>query len=204
MIKKKHKCTNSLLIDFLKLLTLLKVPNVPSSWYKLKQAVDKVQEKPKEKQNVIDSTLYFCPACETQSSSPDKCTNQPCQYSRNILMPPHIFMVMNIEQQIQQILKAINNSHLNISTSRFTDLNSLSMKDIQHGRVHMNASRALNNQHDSKFITLTCNIDGVKVYTNSEQSMWTFTACINEIKRTQRFSIENIIGKKFSCKKIFR
>ncbi|CAF4372584.1 unnamed protein product, partial [Rotaria sordida] len=57
----------------------------------------------------------------------------------------------------------------------------------------MNILRTLNNQRESNFITLTCNIDGVAVYSNSKQHMWTFTACINEIKRTLRFNIENII-----------
>ncbi|CAF4938290.1 unnamed protein product [Rotaria sp. Silwood1] len=49
------------------------------------------------------------------------------------------------------------------------------------------------NERQPNFISLTCNIDGVAVYTSSEQSMWTFTACINELKRTIRFSMENII-----------
>ncbi|CAF3836655.1 unnamed protein product, partial [Adineta steineri] len=32
MIKKKHKCTNSLVNDILKLLIALKVPRIPTSW----------------------------------------------------------------------------------------------------------------------------------------------------------------------------
>lgn len=198
MMKKKHKCTNSLLIDFLKLLTLLKVPNVPSSWHKLKQAVNKVQKQPKDKQKLIDLTLYFCPECGNESTSSEKCTNKDCPCNKIALISPHTFMIMNIEHQIQQVLSTINHNELHISRSMCTDVTSLSMTDIQDGRVYMNISRTLNNQSDSKFITLTCNIDGVKVYTNSEQSMWTFTACINELQRKIRFSIENIIGKKFA------
>ncbi|CAF4177474.1 unnamed protein product, partial [Rotaria sordida] len=69
-----------------------------------------------------------------------------------------------------------------------------SMTDIQDGHVYTNILHSLENERQSKFISLTCNIDGAAVYTSSEQSMWTFTACINELKRTIRFSIENIIG----------
>ncbi|CAF1457563.1 unnamed protein product [Rotaria sordida] len=68
-----------------------------------------------------------------------------------------------------------------------------SMTDIQDGHVYTNILHSLENERQSKFISLTCNIDGAAVYTSSEQSMWTFTACINELKRTIRFSIENII-----------
>ncbi|CAF4898393.1 unnamed protein product [Rotaria sp. Silwood1] len=67
------------------------------------------------------------------------------------------------------------------------------MTDIQDGHVYTNILYSLENERQSKFISLTCNIDGVAVYTSSEQSMWTFIACINELKRTIRFSIENII-----------
>ncbi|CAF3901686.1 unnamed protein product [Rotaria sordida] len=75
-----------------------------------------------------------------------------------------------------------------------------SMTDIQDGHVYTNILHSLENERQSKFISLTCNIDGAAVYTSSEQSMWTFTACINELKRTIRFSIENIIDKKtHSC-----
>ncbi|CAF2915456.1 unnamed protein product [Rotaria sp. Silwood2] len=112
-----------------------------------------------------------------------------------MLVPPHTFMVMNIEQQIRQVLNSMNPNDLKLSSSRGSDFSPSLMTDIQHGRVYMNILRTLNNQRESKFITLTCNVDGVALYSHSEQHMWTFTACINEIKRTLRFSIENIIGK---------
>ncbi|CAF4533220.1 unnamed protein product [Rotaria sp. Silwood2] len=113
-----------------------------------------------------------------------------------MLVPPHTFMVMNIEQQIRQVLNSMNPNDLKLSSSRGSDFSPSLMTDIQHGRVYMNILRTLNNQRESKFITLTCNVDGVALYSHSEQHMWTFTACINEIKRTLRFSIENIIGHK--------
>ncbi|CAF0910775.1 unnamed protein product [Rotaria sordida] len=193
MIKKKHKCTNSLLIDLLKLLTILKVPNVPSSWHKLKQVINRSGGKKKEKHKLVDLTLHFCPECENESSNSEKCMNLDCSYNRNMLVPPHTFMVMNIEQQIRQVLNSINPNGLKLSSSTDSDFSLSLMTDIQHGRIYMNILRTLNNQRESNFITLTCNIDGVAVYSNSEQHMWTFTACINEIKRTLRFSIENII-----------
>jgi hypothetical protein len=194
MIKKKHKCTNSLVIDLLKLLTTLKVPNVPSSWYKLKQLVGRTEE-PEESQQLIESTLYFCPECEQQSNNPDTCTNPNCLYNTNTLIPPHSFMVMNIQQQIEQVLKSIDRNDLDLPTTAAVEPRT-SMTDIQHGRVYANIIRSLHHERRRIFVTLTCNIDGVAVYTSSEQTMWTFTACINELRRSIRYSIENIIGQK--------
>ncbi|CAF2233614.1 unnamed protein product [Rotaria magnacalcarata] len=192
MIKKKHKCTNNLLIDLLKLLTLLKVPNVPSSWHKLKQIIRRSNTKPKEKEKLIDVTLYFCPECNNESNDPKKCTDSNCSYSTNTLIAPHTFMIMNIQQQIQQVLRSIDQNDLHLPETKCRD-SPKSMNDIQDGDVYRNILYSLKNEHQPKFISLTCNIDGVAVYTSSEQSMWTFTASINELKRTIRFSIENII-----------
>jgi hypothetical protein len=193
-IKKKHKTTNSLLIDLLKLLALLNVPNVPSSWHKLKKIINRSEEKPNEIQEMIRATLYFCPECGSESNDRDKCTNQLCPYNTNVLIPPHVFMIMNTQQQIEQILRSINQNDLQLSATRCRN-SAISMTDIQDGRVYTNILRSLKNERQPNFITLTCNIDGIAVYTSSEQTIWTFTACINELKRKIRFNIDNIIGK---------
>jgi hypothetical protein len=196
MMKKKHKCTNSLITDILKLLTALKVPHVPASWHKLKELIKRTEESPQEKQRMIDATLYFCPECEQETTGPCKCTNQNCSSYSNTLIPPHTFMVMNIEQQIEQILKSIDQNDLNLSIQTSKDMTS-SMTDIYHGRVYKNIIHSLRNEHHKLFVSLTCNIDGVAVYTSSEQTMWTFTACLNELDRSIRFNMEKIIGITF-------
>ncbi|CAF1647667.1 unnamed protein product, partial [Didymodactylos carnosus] len=83
MIKKKHKCTNSLMIDILRLLRILKVSNVPSSWHKLKQLIGRTDEELQEKQQMIESILYFCPERGQQSNNQSKCTNPNCSYNTN-------------------------------------------------------------------------------------------------------------------------
>jgi hypothetical protein len=205
MIKKKHKCTNSLITDILKLLTTLKVPNVPSSWFKLKERIKGTEEASQEKQRMIDSTLYFCPECQQESADPDKCTNQNCSFYSNTSIHPHTFMVMNIEQQIEQVLKSIDQDDLQLSAQKSKEIIT-SMTDIYHGRVYRNIIHSLRNEHHKLFISLTCNIDGVAVYTSSEQTMWTFTACLNELNRSIRFNMEKIIGinlVKYDCLYIY-
>lgn len=197
MMKKKHKCSNSLVADMLKLLIALKVPHIPSSWYKLKGYVKKTEEAPQVKQQMIDSTLYFCPECQQQSIDACKCTNEKCSFFSNTLIPPHTFLVMNIQQQIQQILKSIDQDDLHLQAQPSTVFTT-PMTDIYHGRVYKNIIESLRNEQHNHFISLTCNIDGVAVFTSSEQSMWTFTACLNELDRLIRFNMENIIGINFT------
>jgi hypothetical protein len=90
-------------MNLLKLLTLLKVPNVPPSWYKLKQNIHRSETNVKSKQTMLDLTLYFCPECEKESRNSDKCSNVQCPNNKIRLVPPHVCLIMNIEQQIEQV-----------------------------------------------------------------------------------------------------
>jgi len=196
MLKRKHKCSNSLIADVLKLLKALKVPRSPSSWYKLKEHVKRAQDETKIKQELIYSTLYFCPECEHQSMNAYKCTNNKCSASFSNLIIPHTFLVMNIRQQIEQILKSIDQTNLHLTAQTSTTF-STTMTDVYDGRVYKNVVESLKNEYHKHFISLTTNIDGVAVYTSSEQTMWTFTACLNELDRSIRFNIEKMISMHF-------
>ena len=192
IIKTKHKCTTSLMVDFLKLLLILRVPNVPLSWHKLKESIKKAEGESNVDRRTIDATLYFCPDCEQESTKPDRCTNKECGCYANPSTAPHTFLVLNVKQQIEQLFLSIDRGDLHLNKGMATS--SLPMTDIYHGQVYQNILRSLQNEQHNSFVSLSCNIDGVAVYTSSEQSMWTFTACLNELKRSIRFDLERIIG----------
>ncbi|CAF2706033.1 unnamed protein product [Rotaria sp. Silwood2] len=200
--KKKHKCTNSLINDILKMLKALKVPNIPASWYRLTEIIKRTEEtsKSKSKQRIIDSTSYFCPECEQESIDPKKCTNTNCSYYSNCLIPPHTFMVMNIQQQIEEVLRSTHRNDLDLSAQTLPE-STTSLIDIYHGGVYRNTVHSLRNENNNRFISLTCNIDGAAVYTSSEQTMWAFMACLNELNRSIRFNIEKMIGNNFVINK---
>jgi hypothetical protein len=193
MIKTKHKCTISLMVDLLKLLAILRVTNVPSSWHQLKEQIKKAERSTGVDQKMIDATVYFCPECERECVKPDKCTNKDCAPNGNVSTTPHTLLVMNVKQQIEQLLLSVNREDLHLP--RRMESPSLPMKDIYHGQVYADVFRSLQNEDKKLFVSLSCNIDGVAVYTSSEQSMWTFTACVNELKRSIRFDLERIIGE---------
>ena len=101
---------------------------------------------------------------------------------------------MNIQKQIQQILKSINRTDLHSYSTNYSTSNK-SVNDVLDGNVYKDIANVFKTERQSKFISLTCSISGVSVYTSSEQSIWTFTACINEVNRAIRFSMENIVGR---------
>ena len=75
-------------------------------------------------------------------------------------------MIMNIRHQMKQVLKSINQRDLHFLATQSSDF-AISMTDIQHGNVYTNILRSLKHGDQPKFISLTCNIDGVAVYTSS-------------------------------------
>ncbi|CAF2052482.1 unnamed protein product [Rotaria magnacalcarata] len=174
------------------MLITLKVPRVPASWYKLTEIVKRTEDTSKSNQQIIDSTCYFCPECEQESTNPSKCTNAKCSYYFNCLVTPHTFMVMNIQQQIEEVLRSTHQNDLDLSPQTSTE-STTSLIDIHNRDVYKNIVHSLRNENHKFFISLTCNIDGTAVYTSNEQRMWTFIACLNELKRSIRFNIEKMI-----------
>lgn len=193
LLKKRHRCSINLLDDIIRLLKALKVANVPSSWHRLKRIIRQTKRGEKE-QTSIESTLFFCSECHQQSANSNTCINAHCSNNQSGSTSLHCFIVMNIEKQIEHVLRSINIDDLNLTF--VSDWNKSSeMADVQHGNIYRNIVYSLRNQNRKLFITLTCNIDGAALYTSSEQSMWTFTACINELRRSIRFNMENMIGE---------
>ncbi|CAF4638740.1 unnamed protein product, partial [Rotaria socialis] len=174
------------------MLITLKVPRVPASWYKLTEIIKRTDDTSKSNQQIIDSTCYFCPECEQESTNPSKCTNAKCSYYSNCLVAPHTFMVMNIQQQIEEVLRSTHQNDLDLSAQTSTE-STTSLIDIHNGDVYKNIVHSLRKENHKFFISLTYNIDDAAVYTSSEQSMWTFIACLNELKRSIRFNIEKMI-----------
>lgn len=166
---------------------------MPSSWHRLKRIIRETKKRQKE-QTSISSTLFFCSECHEQSRDSNTCVNENCSSNHKGSTTLHSFIVMDIGKQIHQILRSINIDDLNLA--RGADWSEPSeMADVQHGNIYRNIIYSLRNQDRKLFITLTCNIDGAALYTSSEQSMWTFTACINELRRSIRFNMENMIGE---------
>ncbi|CAF1588755.1 unnamed protein product [Didymodactylos carnosus] len=102
---------------------------------------------------------------------------------------------MNIKQQIEQVLKSTDRNDLNFPTTGTTQ-SLTSMTDIQHGHVYTHVIHSLQHERSRVFITLTCNTDDIAVYTSSEQTMWTFTARINEFANLlDTLNLHQLVGE---------
>ncbi|CAF1669695.1 unnamed protein product, partial [Didymodactylos carnosus] len=63
------------------------------------------------------------------------------------------------------------------------------VKDIQDGKVYKQIAR----NETQQFITLLMNVDGIQVGNSTDVSLWLITMAINEIKRSERFKVKNVI-----------
>ena len=194
LMKKKHCCSNQMIVDLIKLLIALKVPHVPTSWYKLQSTIERIDNQYDTDKKLIDSRLFFCPNCEQQTNDSKRCTNGNCSYQEHSPVTPHTLLVMNIQRQIECVLKSTKPGDLTFSKNDLGSTDPIVMADINDGRVYQDVIRSLHREYHKNFISLSCNIDGVAIFTSSEQTMWTFVGCINELPRSIRFDIENIIG----------
>ena len=64
------------------------------------------------------------------------------------------------------------------------------MKDITDGAAY---DRILSEESSSRFVSLLMNVDGIQVAKSSNTSLWVISFAINELKRTERFKMENMI-----------
>jgi hypothetical protein len=111
MLKKKHKYTNSFLADLLKLLRTLRVPNVPSSVYKIKQLINH-PAKSQDDELKIHPALYFCTQCEQQSNLKDRCLNSQCSKISDLYSHTYSFVVMDIKNQIEHAIIQLNDQNI--------------------------------------------------------------------------------------------
>jgi hypothetical protein len=181
ILKARHRLSNKCLSDILKLLQILRVPHLPSSWWACKKlACDKSSGHLRTKKRSI------CPSCEKTSEEVNNC-NQ-CDLVYDTIIPKQsipIFYLFNISLQLKSIL-------LHTPDLVFQDLSlppPNTMHDIIHGSYYWDRLK----QETVHFITLTMNIDGVQPNKGSDNSIWPVLMVVNEIRRKKRFSLENLI-----------
>ncbi|CAF4261843.1 unnamed protein product [Rotaria magnacalcarata] len=181
ILKARHRLSNKCLSDILKLLRILGVPNVPTSLWKCKKLMRK-----QSTGHLCTKKRSICPSCEHMSDEVN-CCNQ-CNIDYDTIVPtPRIpvFYHFDIGLQLESIL-------LHTSDLVFQDL-SLPSSKIMHDIVDGSFYRNHFKQETDSFITLTMNIDGVQPNKGSDVSIWPVLMVVNEIRRSKRYSLENVI-----------
>ncbi|CAF1397355.1 unnamed protein product [Rotaria magnacalcarata] len=183
LLKARHrmsiKCTDNLC----KLLKLLKVPNCPKSFYRVKQLL-----LPNSPVSISSLVTYVCSVCCEASTSSNSCMNVNCTQHTRFRVSPLYYLRFSIRDQIREILGHTHS--LNFEQQKNSCINIDLINDIYDAEAYQNI---IKKEAENNFLTLIMNVDGVQVTKNSSQSLWIFTFVINEIKRTERFKLKNII-----------
>jgi hypothetical protein len=171
LLKRKHHLSTNCIDDIIDLLKSLRVPNTPSSWYKVKRLL--TDSKP------ISSEYSICSVCEKSMTNKAHCSHCSTDHSSRL----QSFHIFSVTDQLQNIL--LNGCNLDLLYQN----NSLSMRDMRDGSF-FGSIRA---QNPNAILTLTMNIDGVQMSKGSQSSIWPILLVVNELPPTIRFDIENIV-----------
>ena len=167
LLKKKHRLSVSCIKDIIRLLKILDVANIPSSWYRVKEFFN---------ESKLVSTVYWtCPGCNPITKSKEQRTN--CSIKHSIqLQSFHSFSITN---QLQNIL--INNRNIDLCYKN----KEIFMFDIRDGAIY----ESVRADNSGEILSLTINIDGE----GSQKTICPILLVINEIPPNLRFKLENVI-----------
>ncbi|CAF3117712.1 unnamed protein product [Rotaria sp. Silwood2] len=200
-LKTKHNLTFECLNDIRKLLIVLKVQNVPSSIYHIRKLINtKSRSTPCTLSSTGTSSMIICQKCERVSFSKTSCSHIDCENHEKYTTNPYNYIYFDIRDQLQQIFR--REQHINCFTPENKPFINTSMHDIYDGKIYRSLFSQIETNKTNYIMTLMMNVDGVAVGNNTEQSLWIITCVINEIKRKQRFKIQNVVvGGICSCYK---
>ncbi len=179
MLKIRYHLTHECINDILRLLRMCFI-DVPSSYKSMKTLFRKrsgsIQPKP--------TVRYICPSCSLSSTSTATCSS--CLSPMTSNGSPQFFFNFDLVSQIEQVLRSSPDLYLvNQVNTNLRDL-----CDIVDGEFYHCLLLAEQGNH---FITLTMNVDGVSPDRSSSLSLWPIFLVINEIEKTKRFALENLI-----------
>ncbi|CAF4614081.1 unnamed protein product [Rotaria sp. Silwood1] len=204
LLKKRHKCSNALLVDFISLLYII-IPDaeekIPKSLFEIRKLLKIIDDKKQSTSSMSlfspSHTITICQSCETIVQSIDKCSNIECSERAGFKLKPYTYTYFNIRRQIEQILQRETKITFPKTSSLSTTpspLPSSILTDIKDGRIYHDFLSKINIiLPDCHCITLTLSTDGVQIGKSTEKSLWLITLTINEIQISERFSLHNVI-----------
>jgi hypothetical protein len=200
-LKTKHNLTFECLNDIRKLLVALKVQNVPPSIYHIRNLINTKSTSASDAScSIGTSSMIICQKCERVSLSKTSCSHTNCENHEKYITNPYNYISFDIRDQLKQIFR--REQHVNCFTPENKPFVNSSMHDIYDGEIYRSLFGQVETNQTNYMMTFTMNVDGVAVGNNTEQSLWIITCAINEIKRKQRFKIQNVVvGGICSCYK---
>ena len=185
MLRIRHRMSIKSIDDLCKLMRVLKISNFPRNFASMNRLLT-----PESSTPLPINSFYICPTCCSTSGSSDHCENNKCKHFQAYSEKPFESMIIPITSQLQDVLSRqpkLNLEHQNRKQAEL--ISDATMHDIYDREVYQ---RIVLYERE-RFISFTMNIDGVQISKSSTNSLWIVTFAINEIKRTERFKMKNII-----------
>lgn len=178
ILKARYHLTHGCINDILRLFRECFV-EAPSSYKSMKNLLRKRSGFSRPQPSVN----YICSSCSSASTHADTCTSCFTPISSN--SSPILFFNFDISSQIERVICSSPNLILSKRNN-----NSSEIRDITDGEFYR---RLCLSEHKNEFITLTLNVDGVAPHGGSDLSIWPIFLVINEIEKSKRFALENMI-----------
>lgn len=125
--------------------------------------------------------------CCESSPSAHHCINTNCSQHSSYRLSPLQYLQLPMLPQLRDILS--HTQELNFEQQRRSS-NIGIIDDIYDGEKYQDI---IKKEKGKKFLSLLMNVDGIEVSKSSSSSLWIFTFIINEIKRSERFKLKNVI-----------
>lgn len=177
---RKHAISKAAMNDFIRILSTFNVPNLPKDFRGVMAEVKKGHSK-----ILHGNHSFICPSCFRKSSNCSKCIFNGCESSISYVRTPTSVITFLVAFQLISILERENLVSSEYVPGECSDV----LNSKRHQEIIMREKQSDLNKN---IITLTINSDGTLVKRVS-RSLWMTCVCINELPRTKRFQVNNMI-----------
>ena len=166
--------------DICRILSAFNIPNMPKNF---RGVISNIK---KNNPTLLHGNHSFiCPSCFRKRSNGSKCDNFLCDSSISYIRSPTSVFTFPLMPQIISILERESLVSSTYSSDQCQDvMNSRRYQEIIMKEKQINPQKNI--------VTLTLHTDGVLIKRIS-RSLWITCACINELPRSKRFNINNIL-----------
>ncbi|CAF3138020.1 unnamed protein product [Rotaria socialis] len=180
LLWKKHSISKAAVNDICRILNFFNIPNMPKDFRGVISRVKKNNSK-----LLHGNHSFICPSCLRKGSSSSKCDANGCVSALSYARKPTSVFTFSLLPQIISILEREDRVSSSYVFGQSHDvINSRRYQEIITKQKQIDPQRNI--------VTFTLNTDGVLIKRIS-RSLWMTCACINELPRSKRFQINNIL-----------
>ena len=184
ILKTRHGLSIKCIDHFCQMMRIMQVPHFPTRFESINHVLTS-----ESLSSLSLNTFYICPTCSSVSHSLNHCENTEYKHSKTYSQIPFACMIIPILSQLRDILARASEFNIEHQKKQQGSQSNDRMRDIYDGQVYQQIIL----REKDHFLSLTMNVDGIQISKSSSTSLWIVTFAINEIKRSERFKMKNVI-----------